>query len=110
MFTSFSIAGIDAPEERLRLRESHDFAESELENVHPAVRVHPETGRKALFATSAYFKRFVGWSEDESRALLNYLQSLAQHLASARLGLPVPIMATLYAVLKPFAGGAPRSA
>lgn len=68
------------PEERLRLRESHGFEESELENVHPAVRVHPETGRKALFATSAYFKRFVGWSEAESRALLDYLQSLAQHL------------------------------
>jgi 2-dehydropantoate 2-reductase len=29
---------------------------------------------------------------------------------AARRGLPVPIMATLYAVLKPFAGGAPRSA
>lgn len=68
------------PEKRLRLREGHDFAESELENVHPAVRVHPRTGRKALFATSAYFKRFVGWSEAESRALLEYLQGLAQHL------------------------------
>jgi alpha-ketoglutarate-dependent taurine dioxygenase len=68
------------PGKRLRLRESHDFAEDDLENVHPAVRVHPVTGRKALFATSAYFKRFVGWSEAESRALLDYLQSLAQHL------------------------------
>jgi alpha-ketoglutarate-dependent taurine dioxygenase len=68
------------PEKRLRLRESHGFAEDELENVHPAVRVHPETGRKALFATSAYFKRFVGWNEAESRALLEYLQSLAQQL------------------------------
>jgi taurine dioxygenase len=69
-----------APEKRLRLRESHDFTDSDLENIHPAVRVHPVTGRKALFATTAYFKRFVGWSEEESRALLNYLQSLAQHL------------------------------
>lgn len=68
------------PDKRLRLRDSHDFAESDLENVHPAVRVHPVTGRKALFATSAYFKRFVGWSEAESRALLDYLQGLAQHL------------------------------
>jgi taurine dioxygenase len=68
------------PENRLRLRESHGFTEDELENIHPAVRVHPETGRKALFATSAYFKRFVGWSEAESRALLDYLQGLAQHL------------------------------
>lgn len=68
------------PEKRLRLRESHDFTEEELTSIHPAVRVHPETGRKALFATTAYFKHFVGWSEDESRALLNYLQGLAQHL------------------------------
>ncbi|MDH7971729.1 TauD/TfdA family dioxygenase [Sphingomonas sp. AR_OL41] len=69
-----------APEKRLRLRESHDFTEDLLESVHPAVRIHPTTGRKALFANTAYFQRFVGWSEDESRALLNYLQGLAQHL------------------------------
>lgn len=68
------------PEKRLRLRESHGFAEDELENIHPAVRVHPRTGRKALYATTAYFQHFVGWSEEESRALLDYLQSLAQRL------------------------------
>ncbi|WP_374527102.1 TauD/TfdA dioxygenase family protein [Novosphingobium sp.] len=69
-----------APEKRLRLRESHNFSEDQLESIHPAVRVHPETGRRALFANTAYFKRFVGWSEAESRALLDYLQSLAQQL------------------------------
>lgn len=68
------------PDKRLRLRETHGFKEDELENIHPAVRVHPTTGRKALYATTAYFKRFVGWSEEESRALLDYLQSLAQQL------------------------------
>jgi alpha-ketoglutarate-dependent taurine dioxygenase len=68
------------PEKRLRLRETHGFREDELESIHPAVRVHPVTGRKALYVTTAYFKRFVGWNEDESRALLNYLQGLAQHL------------------------------
>jgi alpha-ketoglutarate-dependent taurine dioxygenase len=67
-------------EKRLRLRAEHGFSEDELESIHPAVRVHPLTGRKALFATTAYFKHFVGWSEAESLALLNYLQSLAQHL------------------------------
>lgn len=66
------------PDKRLRLRESHSFSDAELENIHPAVRRHPVTGRKALYVTSAYFKRFIGWSEDESRALLNYLQGLAQ--------------------------------
>jgi alpha-ketoglutarate-dependent taurine dioxygenase len=68
------------PEKRLRLRETHGYSEGELENVHPAVRVHPRTGRKALFATSAYFQHFAGWSVEESRALLDYLQSLAQRL------------------------------
>ena len=29
---------------------------------------------------------------------------------AARLGVPVPIISTLYAVLKPFAAGAPQSA
>lgn len=69
-----------SPEKRLRLRESHSFREDQLESVHPAVRVHPVTGRRALFTTTAYFKRFLGWNEDESRALLDYLQGLAQHL------------------------------
>ena len=68
------------PEKRLRLREKHGFTEEEMENIQPAVRLHPVTGRKALFATSAYFQNFVGWNKAESLALLNYLQSLAQHL------------------------------
>jgi alpha-ketoglutarate-dependent taurine dioxygenase len=67
-------------EERLRLRETHDFSEEQLESIHPAVRRHPRTGRKALYVTRAYFKRFVDWNEEESRALLDYLQSLAQRL------------------------------
>jgi len=68
------------PGERLRLRESHGYSEEELESIHPAVRLHPRTGRKALYVTTAYFRRFVGWSEAESRALLDYLQGLSQRL------------------------------
>jgi len=58
---------------RLRLRESHDFTEDQLEHVHPAVRRHPRSGRRALYVTNAYFKRFEGWSEEDSRGLLDYL-------------------------------------
>ncbi|MGH8326923.1 MAG: TauD/TfdA dioxygenase family protein, partial [Steroidobacteraceae bacterium] len=67
-------------DQQLRLRDGHSLTEDQLESVHPAVRRHPRTGRKALYATTAYFKRFVGWSEEESRALLTYLQSLTQRI------------------------------
>jgi alpha-ketoglutarate-dependent taurine dioxygenase len=69
-----------AKDKQLRLRESHNFSEEQLENIHPAVRRHPRTGRKSLYVTRAYFKRFVGWSEEESRALLEYLQTLPHRL------------------------------
>jgi taurine dioxygenase len=69
-----------AKDKQLRLREQHSFTEDQLESIHPAVRRHPRTGRKGLYVTTAYFKRFVGWSEEESRALLNYLQSLPQRI------------------------------
>ncbi|HLY57606.1 MAG TPA: TauD/TfdA family dioxygenase [Stellaceae bacterium] len=65
---------------RLRLRETHSYAEDQLESIHPAVRSHPRTSRKSLYVQSAYFKRFVGWSEEESRALLDYLQTLPHRL------------------------------
>jgi taurine dioxygenase len=65
---------------RLRLRESHSYAEDQLESIQPAVRSHPRTGRKSLYVQPAYFKRFVGWSEEESRALLDYLQTLPHRL------------------------------
>jgi Probable taurine catabolism dioxygenase len=37
------------------------------ENVHPAVRTHPETGRKCLFVNHSYSCRFDGMTDQESR-------------------------------------------
>jgi len=69
------------PDKQLRLRkEPHGFTEDMLENEHPAVRSHPETGRKALYVTNAYFKRFVGWTDEDSKGLLDYLATLPYRL------------------------------
>ena len=47
------------------------------EQVHPAVIVHPETGRRALFINQTYSIRFDGWSEADSRPLLDHLNAHA---------------------------------
>lgn len=40
---------------------------------HPAVRTHPETGRKCLFVNVAHSSHFKGMTEEESAPILKYL-------------------------------------
>ncbi|CAB4893582.1 unannotated protein [freshwater metagenome] len=46
---------------------------ADREVLHPVVRLHPVTGRKALFVNPVYTQRFEGMTTEESRPLLQYL-------------------------------------
>ena len=44
-----------------------------LEAEHPVVRIHDETGARALYVCQAFTREFKNWSRQESQVLLNYL-------------------------------------
>jgi taurine dioxygenase len=48
-------------------------ARQEYVAEHPVVRVHPETGREALYVNVAHTVRFAGMTEEESAPILEYL-------------------------------------
>ena len=53
------------------------FTDEELKKTppvsHPAVRIHPETGKKALYVSPGFALNFVGMTEAESRPILEFI-------------------------------------
>jgi len=55
-----------------------DYLQERMRNTHPVVRVHPETGRQALFVNELWTEKIVGISQHESDCLLRMLWEHAQ--------------------------------
>ena len=80
MWTSLSQAydELSAPMQSLceglsALHDAHPHNRPQDMAVHPVVRVHPETGAKALYVNEHFTRRIVEMNATESRVILDYL-------------------------------------
>jgi taurine dioxygenase len=65
--------GLSAVHQGTELAASAGLDSQAVTSVHPVVRTHPETGRKALFVNGNYTSHFDGWTKEDSAPLLQYL-------------------------------------
>ncbi|MEW5686683.1 MAG: TauD/TfdA family dioxygenase [Pseudomonadota bacterium] len=77
----YGTKGIFARETEKRTMQIVSSPEAEKTHVHPLVRTHPVTGRKALFVSPVYTVGIEGMTEEEGGAILNFLY---KHLTQDR--------------------------
>ena len=66
--------GRTAQHGKLKAMKVHDTESADQYiSEHPVARSHPETGRKAVYASRSHTTHFKGMTEEESAPLLNYL-------------------------------------
>jgi taurine dioxygenase len=70
---SSALADVSKTREDRRRDAGTEEEDRVYEAVHPVVRTHPETGRKALYVNVAHTSRFEGMTEEESRPPLQFL-------------------------------------
>ncbi len=66
-------ADVSKTREDMIHQEGGNAPRPEFISEHPAVRTHPETGRRSLYVNVAHTSHFKGMTEEESAPILNYL-------------------------------------
>ena len=61
------------------LHDAHPHNQPDQMTIHPVVRLHPETQRKALYINQHFTRRIVELSAEESEAVLKYLIGWISH-------------------------------
>jgi taurine dioxygenase len=70
-----TLDGLKAVHQGTELASDAGLGKEAVTAVHPVIRTHPETGRKALYVNDNYTVRFDGWTAEDSAPLLQYLYS-----------------------------------
>ena len=68
-----SLADVSKTREDRIASDGRPEAKKEYVSEHPAVKVHPETGRRALYVNVAHTARFRGMTDAESKPIFEYL-------------------------------------